>query len=116
MNDSTLMKIPDGIDDGTDDISGFLLCVNFLFHDLLIQFTSGQIFQNQVNILFVSVEVVELYNVRMADVFHDVNFSLQQNLFLLVHLLSELLMRYFFMIFIATGFPVFFYLAFTTFA
>jgi hypothetical protein len=84
------MEVPNSVNDWTYDVSGFLLSVNFLLHNFLIQLTPCQIFQNQVNVLFVSVEVIELHNVWMADVFHDVNFPLKQNLLFFVHFLPEL--------------------------
>ena len=116
MNDTTLMEIPDGINDRADDISGLLLSIDLLFHNFLIQLSACQILQNKVDILFICIEIIELNNIRMADIFHDIDFPLEQNLLFLIHLLSELKIPYFLMILIATGLPVFFYLPFTTLA
>ena len=90
MNDTTLMEVPDGVNNRTNDVPGFFLSVNFFLHDFLVQLPSCQIFENQVNVFFVCVKVVELHNIRVTYVFHNVNFSLKQNLFFLVHFLPQL--------------------------
>ncbi len=116
MHDAALMKIPYRIDNWADDIPGLFLSVDFLFKNFFIELASREVFEHKVDIFFVRVEVIKLNNIGMADVFHDINLSFEQNLLLFVHLLPELATWYFFMIFIATGLPVFFYRPFTTFA
>ena len=91
MHNSTLMEVPNCINNRTDNIPGLLLSINFLLHDFLIQLTPCQIFQNQINVLFVSVKVIKLYNIRVADVFHDVDFTLKENLLFFVHFLPYLI-------------------------
>ena len=38
--DSTLMKVSDGVDDGTDDFSGLFFCVDYFLSDLVIELSS----------------------------------------------------------------------------
>ena len=77
MNNATLMKIPNGINDGTDDIPGFFLRVDLLLHDFLVQLAARKIFQNQVDVFLVPIIVVELDDIRMLNVFHYVDLSFQ---------------------------------------
>lgn len=39
MNNATLMQVAEGIDDGTDDLAGFLLGVDHLLCDLIVEFS-----------------------------------------------------------------------------
>jgi hypothetical protein len=77
MNNATLMKISDGINDGTDDIPGFFLRVDLLLHDFLVQLAARKIFQNQVDVFLVPIIIIELDDIRMLNVFHYVDFSFQ---------------------------------------
>ena len=36
MDDSALVQVANGIDDGTDDVSGFVFSVDFLFGNLIV--------------------------------------------------------------------------------
>lgn len=82
------MQIPYRVNDGTDNVSGLLLSVNLFLNDFLIKLSTGQVLQNQVNVLFVWVEVIELDDVGVLDVLHDVDLAFEQNLLLFVHFLS----------------------------
>ncbi len=88
MHNTTLMQVPDGIDNWADNIPGLLLRIHLLLNDLLIQLTPCEILQHEVDIFLISIKVIKLDNVGMLDVLHDINFPIEQDLFLLVHLLS----------------------------
>mgnify|MGYP006912545474 FL=1 len=88
VHNTALMQIPYRVNDGTDNVSGLLLSVNLFLNDFLIKLSAGQVLQNQVNVLFVWVEVIELDDVGVLDVLHDVDLAFEQNLLLFVHFLS----------------------------
>jgi len=88
MDNSTFMQVSDSIDYRADNVLCFFFCVYFLLHDFFIQLTTSKILKNEVNIFLVGIEIVELYDVRMLDIFHYVDFSFEQNLLLLIYLLS----------------------------
>jgi hypothetical protein len=89
VNYAAFMQVPDGIDDRTDNSSGFLLGIDFLFANFLIKLSAGKVLEHKIYVLAVTVAIVEFDDVGMVDIFHDVDFPLQQNLFLLVHFLSR---------------------------
>ena len=89
MNDAALMQVSYGIDNWTDDIFGFFLRVNLFFHDFLVKLSPTEILEYEVDIFLVGIEVVELNDVRMLDVFHNVDFSFKQYFLLFVHFLSS---------------------------
>lgn len=93
MYDSTLMQISNCINYWTDNIFCFFFCVNLFFNDLLIKLSTSQIFKNKVNILFIRIKIIELNNVRMLNIFHDINFPLKKNFLLFIHFLSFLLWK-----------------------
>lgn len=86
---TTLVEIADGINDGTDDIPGFFLSIDLFFEYFLIEFPACEVFEDKVDIFFIWVEVVELDDVGVADIFHDVDLSFEEDLLLFVHFLSE---------------------------
>ena len=88
MYNATLMQISDGIDNWTDDIFGLFFCVDLFFHDFLVKLSPAEILEYKVDVFLIRIEVVELNDVRMLDVFHDMDFSFKQYFLLLVHFLS----------------------------
>lgn len=108
MHDPALMQIPDRIDDRTYHLPRLLLSVHRLLSDLIVQLSTRKVLQHQVDVFLVGVAIVKLDDVGVTDVAHNVDLPFQQNLLVLVHLLPESGPKYFFMILIATTFPVFF--------
>lgn len=89
MDDAALMKVADGVDDGADDLPGLIFSVDLLFCDLIVEFPSREVLQNEVDIFGITVVVIELYDVGVLNIFHDVDLAFQLDLFLLVHLLPD---------------------------
>lgn len=116
MDNSAFMKISDGINDGTNYFSGLVFSVDFLIAYFLIEFPSWEILKDKIDVFRFWVIVIEFDNIGVTDIFHDMYFSLQGYLLLLVHLLPKYMQSYFFIIFIATVLPVFFSLPRITFA
>jgi hypothetical protein len=89
MYDAALMQISYGINNWTDNIFGLFFGVDLFFHDFLVKLSPAEILEYEVDIFLVGIEVVELNDVRMLDVFHNVDFSFKQYFLLLVHFLSS---------------------------
>ena len=116
MHYPAFVQVAQRINNRTDDLPGLVLGVDDFLRDLVVEFTAREILQDKVDMLLVLKTIIELNDVGVGDVLHDVDFPLQQYLFLLVHLLPASQSSYFFMIFTAAIRPVFFYCAFITFA
>ena len=77
MDDSAFMQVPNRINDGADDVSGFFLSVDLFLDYFFIEFSACEVLQDKVDILFVCIEVIELDNIGVADIFHDVDLSFE---------------------------------------
>ena len=53
MDNTTLMEVADGINDGTDDVPGFFFGIDLFFEYFLIELTTCEVFENKVDIFFI---------------------------------------------------------------
>lgn len=77
MDDSTLVEIANGVDDGTDDVSGLFLSVYNFLSNLIIQLSTWEVLQHQVDVLLIDKVIVELDDVWVLYILHDVYLSLE---------------------------------------
>lgn len=77
MDDSTLVEIANGVDDGTNDVSGLFLCVYNFLSDFIIQLSTWEVLQHQVDVLLIDKVIVEFDDVWVLYILHDVNLSLE---------------------------------------
>ena len=102
MNNSTLMKIPDSINDGTDNFPCFFFSVNNFLCNLVIEFPTRQKFKYEIDMFLIRVIVIKLNNIWMLYILHYMNFPLQLYFLLFIHLLPMFKITYFLITFIAT--------------
>lgn len=89
MDDAALMKVADGVNNRTDHLARLLLGVYFFLADFLVQFSSREVFEDEVDILLVDEVVIEFDDVGVAYALHDVYLAFQQDLLLFVHFLPS---------------------------
>lgn len=77
MHDSTLMKIPDCVNDGADDISGFFFGVYNFFYNFIVELSSWEVLKYEIDVFGICVVIVEFDDIGMLYIFHDMYFSLQ---------------------------------------
>lgn len=102
------MQIPNRINDGQESLLGLLLRIVFLFQYMIVEFASLEKFQDHINILTILIDGIEIDDIRMMDLLHDMDLFFEGDCFLFVHFLSiQLREAYLAQIFIATALPVF---------
>lgn len=77
MDDSTLVEIANGVNDGRDDISGLFLSVYNFLSNLIIQLSTWEVLQHQVDVLLIDKVIVELDDVWVLYILHYVYLSLE---------------------------------------
>lgn len=77
MDDPALVQVANGVDDGTDHVSGFFLSVDHFLCDFVVELPAREVLQHQVDVLLIGEVVVELDDVRVLNILHDVYLALK---------------------------------------
>ncbi len=77
MDDAAFVEVADGIDDGTDNVSGFFLSVDHLLCYLIVKLASREVLKNEVDVFLVREVIVKINDVGVLNVAHDVDLSLE---------------------------------------
>ena len=80
------MTIGNGLKKLLSYMGSFLLCELFSFTNLIEKLAAFTQFSHHINLALVLVDFVEAYDVRVSQVFEDVDFILQADFFLLIKL------------------------------
>lgn len=98
VNDILRMAVPNGVNNGSDCVSCLILTIELLLQDTVKQLirvnTNRQneylspchYLHYQEVMLFIFKNVIQLHNVRMINLGHDIDFILQSNLVFLIEL------------------------------
>ncbi len=56
---------------------------------MIIKLSSGEVLKDEVDVLFIRIAAIEVNDIGMIYLFHNVHLFFKRNLFLLVHFLSK---------------------------
>ena len=81
------MEITHSIDDGQEGLFGLVFCVDFFFHDMFVQFSSLQVFQDQVDVFSIAIDCVEIDDIGVLDMPHDMDLFFKGYRLFFIHFL-----------------------------